>query len=183
MGLDMYLMRRLYVGAIYEHRKIEGTISITQNGQPLEVDLKSVEYIEERAGYWRKANAIHAWFVENVQDGRDECQRSYVSRVQLRKLLDTVNKVIDSCKLIPGEVLNGYTYGPEGKVVANVEAGQVIENSAVAALLLPAQEGFFFGNTEYNEWYLDDLLETKRILEEALQDKYEDWGFEYHASW
>ena len=26
--------------------------------------------------YWRKANAIHSWFVENCQDGVDECQYS-----------------------------------------------------------------------------------------------------------
>lgn len=31
------------------------------------------EFIEEVA-YWRKANEIHNWFVENVQDGEDDCQ-------------------------------------------------------------------------------------------------------------
>lgn len=28
----------------------------------------------EQVGYWRKANAIHNWFVENVQDGEDDCE-------------------------------------------------------------------------------------------------------------
>lgn len=30
-------------------------------------------FIKE-VGYWRKANAIHKWFVDNVQDGEDDCQ-------------------------------------------------------------------------------------------------------------
>ena len=27
----------------------------------------------EEVGYWRKANAIHGWFVRNVQNGKDDC--------------------------------------------------------------------------------------------------------------
>lgn len=29
--------------------------------------------IIEQVGYWRKANAIHKWFVDNIQDGEDDC--------------------------------------------------------------------------------------------------------------
>ena len=45
-------------------------------------------------GYWRKANAIHAWFVENVQDGKDDCQTSYVDRDTLKKLLAVCKEVV-----------------------------------------------------------------------------------------
>ena len=31
--------------------------------------------IMEMVGYWRKQNAIHNWFVENVQDGIDDCDQ------------------------------------------------------------------------------------------------------------
>lgn len=37
-------------------------------------------------GYWRKANAIHGWFVRTLADGRDECQRIKVTRKQLAEL-------------------------------------------------------------------------------------------------
>lgn len=36
--------------------------------------------IAEDVGYWRKANAIHAWFVKNVQGGVDNCQSHEVSK-------------------------------------------------------------------------------------------------------
>ena len=39
-------------------------------------------------GYWRKANAVHNWFVDNVQDGNDGCKHYWVSKEDLQKLLD-----------------------------------------------------------------------------------------------
>jgi hypothetical protein len=34
---------------------------------------RSWDGIRTEVGYWRKANHIHHWFVENVQDGEDDC--------------------------------------------------------------------------------------------------------------
>ena len=33
-----------------------------------------------QVGYWRKVNAIHNWFIENLTDGEDNCQPIYVPR-------------------------------------------------------------------------------------------------------
>ena len=30
-------------------------------------------YEDNQIASWRKANAIHKWFVDNVQDGVDDC--------------------------------------------------------------------------------------------------------------
>jgi hypothetical protein len=46
-----------------------------------------------QVAYWRKANQIHKWFVDNVQDGEDDCREYSVDREQLQKLLDTCTKV------------------------------------------------------------------------------------------
>ena len=47
-----------------------------------------------RSAYWRKANAIHKWFVDNCQDGRDECQETWVSREQMQQLIDLCKEVL-----------------------------------------------------------------------------------------
>ncbi len=94
MGLDMYLTKRVYVGAEYEHRNVKGTIDISVEGKKLPVNFNKVSEIIERAGYWRKANHIHAWFVKNVQDGKDDCGEYYVSEENMQELLDTVNQVL-----------------------------------------------------------------------------------------
>ncbi len=51
--------------------------------------LNKVTYIIEDCGYWRKANGIHAWFVQNVQEGEDDCKEYYVSQSKLEKYKKT----------------------------------------------------------------------------------------------
>ena len=38
-------------------------------------------------GYWRKANAIHQWFVHNAQNDNDDCKKYPVKRKKLESLL------------------------------------------------------------------------------------------------
>ena len=44
--------------------------------------------------YWRKANAIHKWFVDNVQWEEDDCGVYEVSHDQLKRLTVDVNWVL-----------------------------------------------------------------------------------------
>ena len=74
------------------------------------LDSVSVKF---EIGYWRKANHIHKWFVENVQEGEDNCQNSYVSREDLKKLLSLVEEALNNKKksktLLPTE--SGFFFG------------------------------------------------------------------------
>lgn len=57
--------------------------------------------IIEEVGYWRKANQIHNWFVENVQDGIDDCSyHNEVTKEILEELLDICQRVLDGCELV-----------------------------------------------------------------------------------
>ena len=94
MGLDMYLNKRVYIGANYEHNDVTGSIKLTRGDTKLPIKLKRVVEITEQMGYWRKANAIHNWFVVNCQDGIDECQETYVHTEQLQELLDICSQVL-----------------------------------------------------------------------------------------
>lgn len=87
MGLDMYLTAER---GMYEHKELEE--SIKKVLKPEEQVFKISEIILE-LGYWRKANAIHNWFVKNCQDGVDECQKTFVTKDQLQKLLDVCKEV------------------------------------------------------------------------------------------
>ena len=66
MGLDMYLIRGTW------------------------------EDDHEEVGYWRKANQIHKWFVDNVQDGVDDCGEYKVTKEQL---IETVTKEYNEVKI------------------------------------------------------------------------------------
>lgn len=181
MGLDMYLRRKLYIWHPFEGPttlKIEGVPKLGE--REVAIDPQKVKYIIEEAGYWRKANAIHAWFVKNLQDGKDECQESYVSREDMKKLLNTVNKVLESIELVPAKINAGYRFS--GGVKEEIlEDGETVKDFSVAQALLPVREGFFFGGKDYDQWYVNDLKRTKEILEKALEDEVGDYY--YQASW
>jgi len=59
----------------------------------------------------------------------------------------------------------------------------VLTRNDLASNYLPTKDGFFFGNTEYNEQYFDDLKQTKEILENILKFDTRDLSFYYRASW
>jgi len=113
MGLDMYLYKEIYVGANYEHNEVKGKIELSNRNGPIPIKLERVSSIREQVGYWRKANAIHKWFVDNVQGGVDMCQESSVSRDQLQELLDLVNYTIENFKEAPDKLpsQDGFFFG------------------------------------------------------------------------
>ena len=149
MGLDMYLDKRTYV-QYWEHNGDDNyEVKVTKGGKPTNINPKKVKYIIEEAGYWRKQNQIHRWFVENVQNGNDDCGEYYVSKSTLETLLDLCQKVK--------------------------------ADHSLADSLLPSASGFFFGGTEYDEWYFDGIDNTIEILKEALED--ENGEYLYSSSW
>ena len=182
MGLDMYLTKKTYVKQ-WDHQKPEDRfeVSVQKGGLPYPaIKPERVSYVEEEVAYWRKANAVHAWFVANVQDGRDECQETSVSRERLRNLLETVEAILVSTKVIPGDVHVGTTVDRHG-VHENYKPGQIIEDTTVAETLLPTQSGFFFGGTDYDEFYVQDLQYTRDTIREILSE--DDGELYYRASW
>ena len=122
--------------------------------------------IMKQVGYWRKANEIHNWFVENVQDGDDDCDyHNECTRGILEDLLHTCKTVLDSCAT---------TY----------RDGKVVIDSSVAEELLPRCRGFFFGGDGYDEYYVSDIVDTIKILEDVLATTdFETQMVFYISSW
>lgn len=165
MGLDSYLTKEIYVGANYSHSNVKGTISLTkgEDNTPIKVDLSKVLEIIEHVGYWRKANAIHNWFVENVQDGVDNCQKAYVSY----KDLEALKEACEATKRILDQVPS-----------ATVEDDYKVWPQQLELPLVPT-EGFFFGSTKIDSWFYRDLEDTIKIIEDL--DK--EGIYYYQSSW
>ena len=139
--------------------------------------------IIEDVGYWRKANAIHKWFVDNIQDGEDDCGYYEVAPEYLEELLNICKLIKQKCVLKKGKIANGYRF-ENGKEVPIMEDGEYIENPEVAAEYLPTQSGFFFGGTEYDQWYMEDIESTIEILTEVLKETdFDNQMVVYTSSW
>lgn len=78
-----------------------------------EEDNDKSYYIMTEEIYWRKANQIHRWFVENVQNGVDNCAMYYVSKESLYKLKELCEKVLEDTSLAPSYLptQSGFFFG------------------------------------------------------------------------
>jgi len=163
MGLDQYLYKRTYV-EYWEHRGDDNvtTTAIHKGKQLSHIKPERVAYIIEEVGYWRKANQIHQWFVENVQNGVDDCGEYNVESSQL-------NELKEACKAVLKLIKDG-----------DVES---------ASEILPTSSGFFFGSTDYDEYYIADIKDTIKIIDNCLAEAElakEHNGFvsfAYRSSW
>lgn len=151
MGLDMYLTAKRY---LFQYPEDGNDAKLAKNigALPIGNHGMRVKEISCEAMYWRKANAIHKWFVKNCQDGVDDCGDYYVTIEQLEQLRN-------DCKTI-------------------------LDDHAKAPDVLPTCEGFFFGSTEFDEWFWDDIKRTVEEINSLLKNPdLSRWDFYYHSSW
>ena len=107
-------------------------------------------HVEVTCAYWRKSNQIHAWFVDNVQGGEDNCGEYYVSHEKLKELRETCRQAL-------------FAKDPS---------------------LLQPRGGFFFGNTDIDEWYWRDIKETIKKLDRIFKlSDFDKLSFYYTSSW
>jgi hypothetical protein len=104
MGLDMYLHAKKYISKIdwaatqagddYVVREQFNDIIKTAGLDNVPDNNVAGAEVSVTCAYWRKANQIHGWFVDNVQGGEDNCEEHYVSREMLTELLNTCKEAL-----------------------------------------------------------------------------------------
>lgn len=148
MGLDMYLTgKRRLVGwnSTPETEELQRKIAPFIGGL-------NAETVSFEAAYWRKASAIHRWFVDNAQGGKDDCYENYVSKEQLSEL--------------------AYL------------CAEVLKDKDKAAELLPPCSGFFFGSSDIDSYYFEQLRYTLDTIDNLLNnERLEHVEYSYQSSW
>ena len=158
MGLDMYLKRKKYIGAHWEHRNVKGSIDITINGHKCDIAFDKISEITEQFGYWRKANAIHKWFVDTVQDGEDDCREYYVPQSKIEELLELCKKVKENPNLA-SELLpttQGFFFGSQ------------------------EYDEYYFMDIDYTIEILESALEDFKNTDKRFDY---DYAYYYNSSW
>jgi hypothetical protein len=150
MGLDMYLYAQKFVSNTPPFK--EGTRH-EEIVEALDAQSFAKGHIvtQMEVAYWRKANAIHNWFVGSEEE--DNCEPVHVPRESLVRLRDVCKELLTD------------------------------KDPDKAEELLPPVGGFFFGSTDIDEWYWENVQETATLLDNILTEVPEDWSFEYQASW
>ena len=169
MGLDQYLEIRKseYRSNYYKDKgsriKLEYPKDITEFIPNL-TDLRISRQTNYEVGYWRKANQIHNWFIQNCAR-RDEYDNPIDDCRPIEITVDKLEKLLDDCK-------------------------KVLADHSLAKELLPTVDGFFFGSTAYDDYYLGQIEQTIEIIEPVLkfakhklEIKDYAWEVYYQASW
>lgn len=143
--------------------------------------LKETFYPREDV-YFRKANFVYRFFQPYLVD-----EACVVTKDMVHELLEKVDKIISAAQTdgvitTEGNIdkrffcCEGYDDLPENKQKIEYERAEK-ENKemprdwvGVEADLLPTTSGFFFGSTEYDVWYLSDILSCKQQFTDLLSN-------------
>jgi hypothetical protein len=163
MGLDQYLSVKRYVSKnLFDPAHRTSQPNEKYNEVLVASGLASYDgtdwcgaNVEVVAIYWRKANAIHQWFVDNCADGADNCK-------PVTLYLDSLEELLRVCKETKAEPHK-------------------------ASELLPTSDGFFFGSTDYDDWYWEDLdrtiVELTALIDKLKEESLATYELIYFASW
>ena len=103
---------------------------------------------------WRKLNGIHGWFVDEVQNEVDNCEVHEVSIAKMEQFLADLKLALSQRK---------FCNTPE--------------------VMVP-REGFFFGGTECDEYYWEEIIDTIGAIENIMKEKdWKDYHYWYCSSW
>ena len=109
---------------------------------------------EFEVAYWRKANQIRQWFVDHIEEFDEDDNGDYYEVTK-----ELLEDLIVDCKY-------------------------VLDNHDEADEVMPSSSGFFFGSTDYDEWYFETLENTIEMCERVIKET--DWDNEivvYTESW
>jgi hypothetical protein len=120
MGLDMFLKKTKKTNHTVEQlEELNNIYPLSPDNPSVKefLPLREYEYLKDsysifhEVGYWRKFNALHNYFVTNIQGGVDECQTSEVTKKDLEKLLDVLKSVLENKDSSLLEPVGGFFFG------------------------------------------------------------------------
>ena len=198
MGLDQYItIRHKSTNNSYKRWNDYWKMSREEREGVREPNEPSKDLI---LGYFRKHNNIHKWFVNNIQNGVDDCGRYEVSLSKIKELKELCEKIMSFVtKETPApkfiEDLNGIkheVWQVDNYTITEEGLEFVKEN-------LPSQSGCFFGSTEYDNDYFWTVENAINVLTQVIMicelnyfRFYTDretgvytgeWVLEYTSSW
>jgi hypothetical protein len=139
-------------------------VVVKQGGLKCNIKPERISYIIEQVGYWRKFNALHGYIVDTFASGEDNCQQIYLDNYSLIQILDTLKRAKD---------------------ILDSDASDE-EKSDKLSDVFPTAEGFFFGSTDYEDYYAENVAYTISLLTDLLdecEESEDDCSFYYQASW
>lgn len=153
MGLDSYLYAHTFVSSLYGE---EGEAEFFNSIKEL---MQASPFIEEDQLYFAEAKVqVGYWRKFNALH---------------HYIIKNIANGVDNCNPIE------FTRHEITKLVSVLE--EVNEDNAVE--LFPTTSGFFFGSTDYDDYYFIQVNNAKQFFSNLLENSPKNWTFTYQASW
>lgn len=167
MGLDIYVER------------LRDSKRLNKRGKAI--------YEREEVAYFRKVNCLIPFFENEMGGDVDNCKDFDISVEAMQKLVEVCDKLIQlhqQCGPVP-DFTECMPSREDGESAVDFEARQADYNAKLQAYRdglrsrkdvacaieeLPTRAGFFFGSTEYGEWYFEDLQHIKDEFSQVIAD-------------
>ena len=86
MGLDIYLSKKTFIGAMFKSSEVSGTILLTKRGKPIPIRPERVTYVEEDVYHGRKTCWLLEWLNHELPEaltgtGEQEIDDNVVDRL------------------------------------------------------------------------------------------------------
>ena len=115
MGLDMYLSAKRYLYRDADEPISDGINELLGIPSDKSKRFRGASFVAKEISIeamgWRKANAIHGWFVRRCQGGEDNCKEYYVSREHLQELVKLCQEALDNPDAEILEPTAGFFFG------------------------------------------------------------------------
>lgn len=159
MGLDMYLDKEVVLRRNGKPSIAE--VTVYGDSVPAHIILEGIHGVTSSAMQWRKANAIHKWFVDNVQGGNDDCGAYFVPFADLLRLRDECRQVLADLSLAEGILppQAGFFFGS-----TDIDESYVLDLKETA-----------------------DMIDREELIRNSLHERYGDavrgLTYTYSSSW
>lgn len=161
MGLDINFFKAKRIEWNRFQKELSVYKSLPKNEQNMD-DSPYRSFDPEEVGYFRKVNFLLSFF-----DYEENCEYKEISKDKLEELRHACIE-IGRMKPVRYEITK-YTYGGTEQVKVYSDADQ-----KRCAELLPTQSGFFFGNTDYDQWYFNEVKEVLSWVDGVLDNLADD---------
>ena len=156
-------------GAIYRDLEKSCSKALEDNDPEAEVyrtrmDELLAPYDETNVWFGRKENHIHQWVID-AYNAKEAQAHQWI--IDAHRITDTNTEYI----LIDPDELLGDLY-------------TVIKNPESAPEVMPTSSGFFFGSTDYDKFYFEDVMALHKTLNaEKKQGYFNNHSFFYWSWW
>ena len=94
MGLDIYLSKKTFIGAMFKSREITGTISLFISGKKIPIEFQRVSYVIEDIYHGSKTHWLYHWLEIELPESLGNAEDQEISEDLMDRLHDACIEVL-----------------------------------------------------------------------------------------